>query len=172
MELALHHVPTGITGGNAFRKNGGQAVEAGLRAVRVSFGNGTVGGVQGRRGDAIERVVQFGDPRTGGSAEPQGFARPGRASDKISRPALTFAPGWAAQPHDRQIAAVGGLPIARRLRRDRAPRRLRVLGGSNLSSGCPRNKEGLLAPGLKRTVTSGSNDLRSSRTRTARPGSA
>ena len=31
MELADHRVPTGITGGNVFRKNGGQALEAGLR---------------------------------------------------------------------------------------------------------------------------------------------
>ena len=35
MELADHRVPTGITGGNAFRWNGGQALEAGLRAVQV-----------------------------------------------------------------------------------------------------------------------------------------
>ena len=62
MELADHQVPAGITGGNAFRMNGGQALESGLRAVQVSFGDRAVEGVQRRRRDAIERVVQFGDP--------------------------------------------------------------------------------------------------------------
>ena len=69
MELADHRVPTGITGGNAFRKNGGQALEAGLRAVQVSFGDRAVEGVQRRRRDAIERVVQFGDPSPIGVGE-------------------------------------------------------------------------------------------------------
>ena len=35
MELAEHRVSTGITGGHVFRMNGGQALEAGLRAVQV-----------------------------------------------------------------------------------------------------------------------------------------
>ena len=39
MELADHRMPTGITGGNVLRKNGGQALEAGLRAVQVGFGD-------------------------------------------------------------------------------------------------------------------------------------
>ena len=69
MELADHRVPTGITGGNVFRKNGGQALEAGLRAVQVSFGDRAVEGVQRRRRDAIERVVQFGDPSPIGVGE-------------------------------------------------------------------------------------------------------
>ena len=62
MELADHHVPTGISGGNAFRRNGGQALEAGLRAVQVRLGDRAVERVQRGRRDAIERVVQFGDP--------------------------------------------------------------------------------------------------------------
>ena len=62
MELADYSVPTGITGGNAFRRNGGQALEAGLRAVQVSFGDRAVERVQRRRSDASERVVQSGDP--------------------------------------------------------------------------------------------------------------
>ena len=37
MELADHRVPAGITGGNFFRRNGGQAIEASLRAVHLSF---------------------------------------------------------------------------------------------------------------------------------------
>ena len=57
MELADHRVPTGITGGNAFRRNGGQAIEAGLRALQVSFGDRAVEGVERRRRDAIERLV-------------------------------------------------------------------------------------------------------------------
>jgi hypothetical protein len=58
MELANHRVPTGIAGGNARRKNGGQALEAGLRAVQVSFGDRAAEGVQRRRRAALERVVQ------------------------------------------------------------------------------------------------------------------
>src|SRR5437764_11208256 len=69
MELADHRVPTGITGGNIFRKNGGQALEAGLRAVQVSFGDRAVEGVQRRRRDALERVVPFGDPSPIGVGE-------------------------------------------------------------------------------------------------------
>src|SRR5581483_8666147 len=42
IELADHRVPTGITGGDAFRRHGGQALEAGLRAVQVSFGDRAV----------------------------------------------------------------------------------------------------------------------------------
>ncbi len=45
MELADHRVPTGITGGNAFRRYGGQALEAGLWAVQVRFGDRAVEGV-------------------------------------------------------------------------------------------------------------------------------
>src|ERR1700722_7054320 len=69
MELADHRVPTGITGGNALWRNGGQAVEAGLRAVQVSFGDRAVEGVQRRRRDAIERVLQFGHPSPIGIGE-------------------------------------------------------------------------------------------------------
>ena len=69
MEFANHRVPTGITGGNAFRKNGGQALEPGLRAVQVRFGDRAVEGVQRRRRDAIERVVPFGDPSPIGVGE-------------------------------------------------------------------------------------------------------
>ena len=69
MELADHRVPTGITGGNARQRNGGQALKAGLRAVQVSFGDRAVEGVQRRRRDAIERVVQFGDPSPIGVGE-------------------------------------------------------------------------------------------------------
>ena len=39
MQLADHRVPTGITGGNAFDRNGGQAIEAGLPTVQASFGD-------------------------------------------------------------------------------------------------------------------------------------
>src|SRR4029077_10579707 len=59
--LADYRVPTGITGGNALRRNGGQALEAGLRAAQICFGARAGEGVQRRRRDAIERVVQFGD---------------------------------------------------------------------------------------------------------------
>ena len=37
MEFANHRVPTGISGGNTFRKNGSQAIEAGLGAVQVGL---------------------------------------------------------------------------------------------------------------------------------------
>jgi len=60
MELTGHRVPTGITGGNVIRKNGGQVIEAGLRAVQVSFGDRAVEGVQRRRRDAFERVGRSG----------------------------------------------------------------------------------------------------------------
>ncbi len=62
IQLADHRVPTGIAGGNVFWKNGGQALEAGLRAMQVSFCDRAVQGVQRRRRDAIEQIVQFGDP--------------------------------------------------------------------------------------------------------------
>jgi hypothetical protein len=42
-------VPTGITIGNVFRKNGGQALETGLWAVEVHFGYRAVERVQRRR---------------------------------------------------------------------------------------------------------------------------
>jgi hypothetical protein len=48
MEFADHHVPTRITGGNVFRRNGGQALEAGLQAVQVSFGDRFFGCVRAR----------------------------------------------------------------------------------------------------------------------------
>ena len=44
-------------------------VEAGLRTVQVSFGDRTVERIQRRRRDAIERVVQFGDPSPIGVSE-------------------------------------------------------------------------------------------------------
>ena len=62
VEFADDRVPAGIAGGDVFRTNGGQAVEAGLRAVQVGFGDGAVERVDRRRRDAIERVVPFGDP--------------------------------------------------------------------------------------------------------------
>ncbi len=62
MELADHSVPTRIAVGNVFWKNGGQAIEGGLRAAQVCFGDRAVEGVQRRRRDAIERVVQFDQP--------------------------------------------------------------------------------------------------------------
>ena len=46
MELADHGVPAWIVGGNAFRSNGKQAIEAGLRAVQVRFGDSAVEGIQ------------------------------------------------------------------------------------------------------------------------------
>ena len=42
LDLADHRVPTGITGGNVLWKNGCQTLEAGLRAVQVSFGDRAV----------------------------------------------------------------------------------------------------------------------------------
>jgi hypothetical protein len=62
MELRDHRVPTGISGRNVLWNNGGQALEAGSRAVQVCFGDRAVERVQRRRRDAIERVVQRGDP--------------------------------------------------------------------------------------------------------------
>src|SRR5262245_31660042 len=48
MEFADYRVPAGITGGNAGRRNGGQALEAGLGAVEVRFGDRAAQGVQRR----------------------------------------------------------------------------------------------------------------------------
>src|SRR5262249_58052859 len=69
MELADHRVPTGISGGNVGRRNGGQALEAGLWAVEVGFGDRAAQDVQRRRRDALERIVQFGDPSPIGVGE-------------------------------------------------------------------------------------------------------
>ncbi len=87
MELANHRVPTGITRGNLFRKHSGQAIEAGLRTVQVRFGDGAVETVERRRRDAIERLVQFGDPSPVGVGEGRRAAMfPGDAGfDVIAR---------------------------------------------------------------------------------------
>src|SRR5262249_39707498 len=69
MELTDDDVPAGIAGGDDVLGNGGQAVESSLRAVQGSFGDRAVEGVQRRRRDAIERVVQFGDPSPIGVGE-------------------------------------------------------------------------------------------------------
>ena len=42
LQLALDRVPAGIAGGDVFRTHGGQAVEPGLRAVQVGFGDGAL----------------------------------------------------------------------------------------------------------------------------------
>src|SRR5262245_47658506 len=62
MELSDYRVPWGITGRNSCWENGRQAIKARLGAVQVRFGDRAVEGVQRRRRDAIQRVVQFGDP--------------------------------------------------------------------------------------------------------------
>ncbi len=61
MEFADYHVPTGITGENAFRRNSGQAIKTGLWAMQIRFGDRAVEPVQRRRRDAIEHVVEFSD---------------------------------------------------------------------------------------------------------------
>jgi hypothetical protein len=62
MELADHRVPTGITGGNVFRKNGSQALEAGLRAVQVTFGDRTMRSNVSYN-SAIRPPIEFGEGR-------------------------------------------------------------------------------------------------------------
>ena len=69
MEFGDYRVPTRVAGGDVVRVNGGQAVEAGLRAVQVGFGDRAVEGVQRRRRDALECVVPFGDPSPIGVGE-------------------------------------------------------------------------------------------------------
>ena len=128
MELANHRVPAGITSGNMFRRNGGQAIEAGLRAVQVRFGDRAIEGVQGRRRDDSTGTASWQQTkrrRRGSSpiSSPK-CASSGNDSFSSSSARRGNARGEGSLPPqrvDRQVAG-GAVKPAARVFRHAAPR--------------------------------------------------